>query len=229
MSLLALTLIAAAGAPAAISTAQAVDPDTGRPVASGPVAQSTPYRPAWAIEKQPQNQDMAVYPTAEITNNDETAGPSARSTATPLPTGPLVTPAIPSVLTPPDLEPGGYFGTSHLVAEPITDGPRKKNDLPAILTFAAIAFGVLAALNPTGRRRAIGVGEWLMKNMKQRAALVICLGASLVLIDLMILDDMYSYETLYALHEKGWLTFFGGIVMLVGIYHWIAGPPTEPS
>lgn len=85
--------------------------------------------------------------------------------------------------------------------------------LGAILTFR---------FNPGALKT---LGGTIMQQFRQRAALAICLGIALVFADwrafATFTDDPYWQQA----HKAGWIALFGAATALIGIYHWITGPP----
>jgi hypothetical protein len=65
----------------------------------------------------------------------------------------------------------------------------------------------------------------IMHTIRHRAAFVICLGAAWIAADWLIFNQLNAPDYLDDLHDDHWFSFFGFCAMLVGIYHWIAGPP----
>lgn len=71
------------------------------------------------------------------------------------------------------------------------------------------------------------LGEIVVQTMRQRAALVICAGAVLCLVDYLIFPDAYSGTYQASLHQSHYAFLLGSLTILVGVYHWIAGPPQD--
>lgn len=94
-----------------------------------------------------------------------------------------------------------------------------QREMTAMIGIAIIAATALILWKkPTWRSR-------LMTTLRRRAALVICLGIGIVAASLTVapnLFDSYEWEDFI----KGqWLTFIGSAIALIGIFHWISGPP----
>ncbi|PTR07889.1 MULTISPECIES: hypothetical protein [unclassified Novosphingobium] len=67
--------------------------------------------------------------------------------------------------------------------------------------------------------------EVVMRTIKQRAALIICAGAALCLLDYTLFPGGYCGDYLPELHDTHMPFLLGSFAILVGVYHWIAGPP----
>lgn len=93
--------------------------------------------------------------------------------------------------------------------------------------WSAAGLALLAAIAFRERLAPTALRAWrrTLQTIRQRAALVICLGAALVLADRYVFDGFEFDQYFTGLHNAGWIALFGGIVSLIGIYHWIAGPP----
>jgi hypothetical protein len=71
------------------------------------------------------------------------------------------------------------------------------------------------------------MGKIIMQTFRQRAALVICAGAALCLVDYIIFPGAYGGTYEASLHQSHYAFLLGGLTILVGVYHWIAGPPQD--
>lgn len=76
----------------------------------------------------------------------------------------------------------------------------------------------------------VAVYQWrlILRTIRERAALAICAGLAILAVSLVIADpyglDLGS-QRLARFLDAGWMTLFGASVSLLGLYHWIAGPP----
>lgn len=105
--------------------------------------------------------------------------------------------------------------------------PPEPIDWPASLGLLVGGVTVLAWFTLRGRSAILYIGKIIMRTIRHRAALVICLGAILVFADWRIFDQMQADYYWRGAHKAGWIAFFGACTILIGIYHWITGPPTE--
>ena len=94
-----------------------------------------------------------------------------------------------------------------------------------VLGFA-VAAG-LAWLNPRGRVLLSISGRSIMQLLRKRAAAAICLGLALIFADWRVFDTVQTDLYWNAAHEAGWLALTGALIALIGLYHWIAGPPQD--
>ena len=92
---------------------------------------------------------------------------------------------------------------------------------------AALILGGIWWLAHLERNQYIRLWRVLMQTIRHRSALVICLGAALIFADWRIFDQLQADYYWRGAHKAGWIAFFGACTMLIGIYHWITGPPTE--
>ena len=59
--------------------------------------------------------------------------------------------------------------------------------------------------------------------LRQRCALVICIGLGILAASLLVnLRAGYEYRMWNNFVDDGWVSGFGAIMALIGIYHWIA-------
>ena len=69
--------------------------------------------------------------------------------------------------------------------------------------------------------------EKIMHTLRQRAALVICAGLVILLLDWTFFVEATCDPYMQSLRHPRLPVLFGGLVTLVGVYHWIAGPPDK--
>lgn len=71
--------------------------------------------------------------------------------------------------------------------------------------------------------------ERFMQELRKRAALVICSGAAIMLIDALVFSRGSCGSYLVDLSNSHYLTLIGGFAALVGVYHWITASVTPPE
>lgn len=70
------------------------------------------------------------------------------------------------------------------------------------------------------------LGALFMRTIRQRAALVICVGLGLLAADWFIGGDIFSTRHYwYDAHRAGYLSLIATVMALIGVYHWISNPP----
>jgi len=98
----------------------------------------------------------------------------------------------------------------------------------AAIAIFLLFYSKLRRRHPSTRREdTSSIGAWIMHTLRHRAALVICLGAAWIAADWLIFNQLNAPGYLDDLHDDHWFSFFGFCAMLLGIYHWITGPPTK--
>lgn len=107
----------------------------------------------------------------------------------------------------------------------IARAPERQTDWPASIALAAVIALALGLAAPRSRAWLTAKGTALMHTIRRRAALAICGGLALVFADWRIFAALHADAYWRELHRDGWLALFGALVALLGIYHWIAGPP----
>lgn len=110
-------------------------------------------------------------------------------------------------------------------ANPVGRGTADLRDIPQprdSATDAAIVLAVAVTALAFYQRKP------LMRTVRERAALVICGGLAVMALSIFVAADHNFWEGASRLEkflDRGWVTMFGASLTLVGLYHWIAGPP----
>lgn len=64
-----------------------------------------------------------------------------------------------------------------------------------------------------------------MQTLRQRAAFVICAGLAVILLDYALAPQIGCDAYLLSLHKSRLPVLFGGLIALLGTYHWIVNAP----
>lgn len=166
--------------------------------------------------------------------------PAATTSASPTPEV-IIPPAKPFAFVPRQSSQAGVLGTleydpalmERSARLPAADTREAAPTSVEILAgSAAVAGAILAAIllfqaiTRLGWRRFSGD---IMQYIRQRAALVICVGAGIVAADWLVLGQLTRHDDFWHdLHRDHWIAMTGVAISLVGIFHWIARP-TEPK
>lgn len=148
--------------------------------------------------------------------------------------GPDPTPASPPVATTPK-HPSPVAavpapGTGLLSGTPTIETAPRPATKPAGYEWEELAPWIAAAGTlALAAVAACLMGDRLMRKVRQRAALVICMGLGIIALNLTILPAHPRWSRGFAgdVISDGWLMLFGAAISLVGIYKWISEDPPK--